>query len=91
MKPQLKAPAPHPADGPPELYTGIQYEVDFILDELRVAFEIAKRLKSSFEARETVPLKLAAEQLAPRAERAASSSRHLASVLVRHLNRRPRP
>jgi hypothetical protein len=83
------APAPEIAEVP-DFYDCIRFEFDEIVMALNTMNETAKLLRSNFEGRHDVALKLSLEVFAKKAEQSRIMSNHLAGVMVRRINRRPR-
>lgn len=86
----------HKPDAPtrnvePNFYECIKFEFDEIVISMNAMQETAKQMRSDFDGRHDVALKLSLEQFATKAEQARVMSNHLAGVLVRRINRRPRP
>lgn len=86
----------HKPDAPtrnvePDFYSCIQFEFDEIVIAMNSMQDTAKQMRSDFDGKHDVALKLSLEQLATKAEQARVMSNHLAGVLVRRINRRPRP
>ncbi len=85
------APSPAPqAEEAPNFYDCIKFEFDEIIAAATEIAAGAKLMRSNFEGRHDVALKLSLEQFAKKAEQARAMSNHLAGVMVRRINRRPR-
>lgn len=74
----------------PDFYDCIQYEYGEIIAAMDVLNEKAKLIRSNFEGHHDVALKLSLEDFAKKAEQARIMSNHLAGVMVRRINRKPR-
>lgn len=85
-----KPDAPLPNE-PPDFYACIRFEFDEIILALNEMQNAAKLMRSNFDGEHDVALKLSLEQFATKAEQARVMSNHLAGVLIRRINRRPRP
>jgi len=85
----------HKPDAPtrnvePEFYDCIRFEFEEIIIAMNSMQENAKQMRSNFDGRHDVALKLSLEQFATKAEQARVMSNHLAGVMVRRINRSPR-
>jgi hypothetical protein len=85
-----KAAAVQHADEQPDFYDCIKFEFGEIVIAMNELNAMAKLLRSNFDGRHDVALKLSLETFAKKAEQARVMSNHLAGVMVRRINRRPR-
>lgn len=85
------APKQDEAGESPDFYDCIKYEFAEIVAVMGRLNETAKMLRSNFDGRHDVALKLSLEDFAKKSEQARIMSNHLAGVMVRRINRRPRP
>lgn len=89
----MNSPAPLPAaDQAPDFYTGISVTIDQIDDDVRKELpRLLRHLVTAHRARNSVAMKLAAEDLA----KFTGGMQGVANSVVRaslvHINRRPRP
>lgn len=87
----MNAPAPaSQADETPSFYDCIKFEFDEIIAAMADMGATAKLMRSNFEGQHDVALKISLEQFAKKAEQARIMSNHLAGVMVRRINRKPR-
>lgn len=87
--PAKKPAEQEPVEHPP-FYDCIRFEFDEIVAAMALMNADAKLLRSNFDGRHDVALKISLEQFAKKAEQARIMSNHLAGVMVRRINRRPR-
>lgn len=74
----------------PNFYDCIGYEFNEIILAMSALNDKAKIMRSNFDGHHDVALKLSLEDFAKKAEQARIMSNHLAGVMVRRINRRPR-
>ncbi len=71
-----------------EVYRGLSFEVQAILDAGKQIEAKCRDLAGSFKHRQTVSMKLAADDIALITGQANNLAAHLASVCARHIERR---
>jgi hypothetical protein len=86
----VHSPDPSHNDGP-DLYTGIALEIGEIAKSVSAAHRAALDMLTAQRERGTLDLKAACEQIDEHAHQAHLQAKHLAGLLARHVNRRPRP
>lgn len=86
----MTSPALKQTEQEPDFYSCIVHEFNEIRAALSSLNDQEMFLLSNFDGRHDVALKLSLEMFAKKAEQARVMSNHLAGVMVRRINRRPR-
>ena len=86
----MTSPAVKHTEQEPDFYSCIVCEFDEIREALARMKELETLMLSNFNGRHDVALKLSLEMFAKKAEQARVMSNHLAGIMVRRINRKPR-
>lgn len=86
----MTAPARKHQDEPHPFFVGTSFSVSQLAADIRDLEIISKSLTSAHAAGSATSMKLASERMAKLSGQIQSLSSHLASVSVRHINRRGR-
>lgn len=89
MLDRATAPEAEEQDGP-SLFNGVGLEVEEIILGLNVLTTKVRSLKSAFDLHESASLKAASEDICTVSSQVSILAGHLAGVVGKHLNRKPR-
>lgn len=76
-------------DGP-EIFTGLRFELEEIIMGMNVLQTKVRDLNGSFEHRQEVSAKIAADDIHTVANQVSILAGHLSSMIAKHVNRKPR-
>lgn len=76
-------------DGP-DLFSGLRFELEEIIMGMNVLNAKVRDLNGSFDHRQTVSAKLAADDIGKVAGQVSTLAGHMSKIIVDHVNRKPR-